>query len=100
MRAEAEMRVFCANNASAECFIRGRGIGQKPRRIYKQGGIFGQRALCRNIKQEVRLRTSFRIVKFMEIELLFESGSLLLNFQTLFLVRFDTWKLAKCVFCR
>jgi len=33
------MRVRCANNASAEIFLRGRGIGQNPRKNYKKRSI-------------------------------------------------------------
>jgi len=32
LRAEVGMRVRCANKASAECIMRGRGIGQNPRK--------------------------------------------------------------------
>ena len=35
LRAEVGMRVRCANKASAECIMRGRGIGQNSRKICK-----------------------------------------------------------------
>jgi len=35
-RAEVGMRVRCANKASAECIMRGRGIGQNPRKNCKK----------------------------------------------------------------
>jgi len=41
LRAEAGMRVRCANKASAECIMRGRGIGQNSRKNYKKRGICG-----------------------------------------------------------
>jgi len=36
LRAEVGMRVRCANKASAECIMRGRGIGQNPRKNCKK----------------------------------------------------------------
>ena len=41
LRAGAGMRVRCANKASAECIMRGRGIGQNSRKICKKRGICG-----------------------------------------------------------
>ena len=41
LRAEVGMRVRCANKASAECIMRGRGIGQNSRKNYKKRGICG-----------------------------------------------------------
>jgi len=41
LRAEVGMRVRCANKASVECIMRGRGIGQNPRKKYKKRGICG-----------------------------------------------------------
>ena len=41
LRAEVGMRVRCANEASAECIMRGRGIGQNSRNNYKKRGICG-----------------------------------------------------------
>jgi len=35
LRAEVGMRVPCANKASAECIMRGRGIGQNSRKLKK-----------------------------------------------------------------
>ena len=50
--AEVGMRVRCANKASAECIMRGRGIGQNSRKNCKKRGIRGQRALRRNNEDE------------------------------------------------
>jgi len=36
LRADVEISVRCANKTSAECFRRGRGIGQFPRKICKK----------------------------------------------------------------
>ena len=36
LRAEVGMRVRCANKASAECIMRGRGIGQNSRKNCKK----------------------------------------------------------------
>ena len=41
LRAEVGMRVRCANKASAECIMRGRGIGQNSRKNCKKRGICG-----------------------------------------------------------
>ena len=41
LRAEVGLRVRCANKASAECIIRGRGIGQNSRKKFKKRGICG-----------------------------------------------------------
>jgi len=41
LRAEVGMRVRCANKASAELFMRGRGIGQNSRKNCKKRGIRG-----------------------------------------------------------
>ena len=41
LRAEAGMRVRCANKASAGCIMRGRGIGQNSRKNCKKRGICG-----------------------------------------------------------
>ena len=41
LRAEVGMRVRCANKASAECIMRGRGIGQYSRKYCKKRGICG-----------------------------------------------------------
>ena len=41
LRAEVGMRVRCANKASAECIMRGRGIGQNSRKNRKKRGICG-----------------------------------------------------------
>jgi len=41
LQAEVGMRVRCANKASAEWFMRGRGIGQNYRKNYKKRGICG-----------------------------------------------------------
>ena len=54
LRAEAGMRVHCANKAIAECFRRERGIGQIPRKICKKRGICGCCALRRTIKRKAR----------------------------------------------
>ena len=40
-RAEVRMRVRCANKASAECIMRGRGIGQNSHKNCKKRGICG-----------------------------------------------------------
>ena len=41
LRAEVGMRVRCANKTSAECIMRGRGIGQNSRKNRKKRGICG-----------------------------------------------------------
>ena len=41
LRAEVGMRVRCANKASAECIMRGRGIGQNSRKNWKKRGSCG-----------------------------------------------------------
>ena len=41
LRAEVGMRVRCAIKASAECIMRGRGIGQNSRKNCKKRGICG-----------------------------------------------------------
>ena len=41
LRAEVGMRVRCVNKTSAECIMRGRGIGQNSRRYFKKRGICG-----------------------------------------------------------
>ena len=41
LRAEVGMRVRRANKASAECIMRGRGIGQNSRKNFKKRGICG-----------------------------------------------------------
>jgi len=41
LRVEVGMRVRCANKASAEWLMRGRGIGQNSRKNYKKRGICG-----------------------------------------------------------
>jgi len=41
LRAEVGRRVRCANKASAECNMRGRGIGQNSRKNCKKQGICG-----------------------------------------------------------
>ena len=41
LRAEVGMRVRFANKASAECIMRGRGIGQNSRKNCKKRGICG-----------------------------------------------------------
>jgi len=41
LRAEVGMRVRCANKTSAECIMRGRGIGQNSRKNCKKRGICG-----------------------------------------------------------
>ena len=41
LRAEVGMRVRCANKASAECIMRGRGNGQNSRKNCKKRGICG-----------------------------------------------------------
>ena len=41
LRAEVGMRVRCANKASAECIMRGRGIGQNSRENCKKRGMCG-----------------------------------------------------------
>ena len=52
LREEVGMRVRFANKASAECIMRGRGIGKNSRKNCKKRGICGQRALRRNNKEE------------------------------------------------
>jgi len=52
LRAEVGTRVRYANKASAECIMRGRGIGQNSRKDFKKRGICGKRALRRNNKEE------------------------------------------------
>ena len=41
LRAEVGMRVRRRNKASAECIMRGRGLGQTSRKYYKKRGICG-----------------------------------------------------------
>ena len=41
LREEVGMRVRCANKASAECIMKGRGIGQNSRKYCKKRGICG-----------------------------------------------------------
>jgi hypothetical protein len=52
LRAEVGMRVRCANKASAECFRRGRGIGEIRREIYKKRGVCGCCELRRTVKRK------------------------------------------------
>jgi len=61
LRAEVEMRVRCANKASAECIMRGRGIGQNSRKNCKKRGICGSRRRAHSaetIKRKARERSS------------------------------------------
>ena len=46
LRAEAGMRVHCANKAIAECFRRERGIGQIPRKICNAHSAAQSRGRC------------------------------------------------------
>ena len=60
LREEVGMRVRCANKASAECIMRGRGIGQNSRKIYKKRGIVGVGSAhsAETIKRKARERSS------------------------------------------
>ena len=58
LRAEVGMRVRCANKASAECIMRGRGIGQNSRKNYKSEAFVGSAHSAETIKRKARERSS------------------------------------------
>ena len=58
LRAEVGMRVRCANKASAECIMMGRGIGQNPRKIVKSEAFVGSAHSAETIKRKARERSS------------------------------------------
>jgi len=58
LRAEVGMRVRCANKASAECFMRGRGIGQNSRKNCKSEAFVGSAHSAETIMRKARERSS------------------------------------------
>ena len=58
MRAEVGMRVRCANKTSAECIMRGRGIGQNLAGIAKSEAFVGSAHSAETIKRKARERSS------------------------------------------
>jgi len=58
LRAEVGMRVRCANKASAECIMRGRGIGQNSRKIAKSEAFVGSTHSAETMKRKARERSS------------------------------------------
>jgi len=58
LRAEVGMRVRCAKKTSAECIMRGRGIGQNSRKIVKSEAFVGSAHSAETIKRKARERSS------------------------------------------
>jgi len=59
LRAEVEMRVRCANKASAEWVMRGRGIGSKIiAKFAKSEAFVGSAHSAETIKRKARERSS------------------------------------------
>ena len=58
LRAEVGMRVRCANKASAEWIMRGRGIGQMSRKIAKSEAFVGSAHSAETIKRKAREHSS------------------------------------------